>query len=213
MVVSKSFCIRHREEPSVPIKNRDLHGSMPDKSDVALLLVDVINDFDFDEANELLQFALPMAHKLAELKGRARRARIPVIYVNDNFGRWRSDFKSLVEHCLRDECRGREVVERLTPDDDDYFVLKPKHSAFYSTSLDVLLHYLEAKTLIITGLATDICVLFTANDAYMRDYHLFVPEDCVAANTTLANEYALRQMREILKAQTIRSNELSLDAL
>jgi len=189
----------------MPRKNRDLHGNTPDKCDVALLLVDVINDFAFEEAEQLLKFAIPMSRKLAELRRRARVAKVPVIYVNDNFGRRRSDFKHLVQHCLLPESRGREFVSQLTPAEDDYFVLKPKHSAFYSTSLDVLLHYLEPNTLVITGLATDICVLFTANDAYMRDYHLIVPEDCVAANTIDANDYALRQIRDILKAETMPS--------
>ncbi len=197
----------------MPAKNRDLHGNTPDKCDVALVLIDVINDLDFPEADQLLRHALPMAKQLQALKRRAKAAGIPAIYVNDNFGRWRSDFKHLVDHCLRPDSRGRQLVELLQPDAHDYFVLKPKHSAFFSTSFDLLLRYLEAKALILTGLASDICVLFTANDAYMRDYHLFVPEDCVAANTTQANEYALRQIRDILKADTTPSEQLLLDDL
>lgn len=197
----------------MPSKNRDLHGNTPDKCRVALLLVDVINDFAFAEADQLLTFALPMAEKLARLKRHARETHVPVIYVNDNFGRWRSDFNHLVEHCVSSESAGREFVQLLMPEDDDYFVLKPKHSAFYSTSLDVLLHYLEVKTLVITGLATDICVLFTANDAYMRDYHLHVPEDCVAANTVDAHDYAMRQIRDILKANTTASDRIDFAQL
>lgn len=197
----------------MPAKNRDLHGNTPDKCDVALVMIDVINDLDFPEADQLLRHALPMAKQLQALKRRAKAAGIPAIYVNDNFGRWRSDFKHLVDHCLRPDGHGREVVKLLEPEEDDYFVLKPKHSAFFSTSFDLLLKYLEVKALILTGLASDICVLFTANDAYMRDYDLFVPEDCVAANTSQANEYALRQIREILKADTTPSKQLPLDDL
>lgn len=151
----------------MPTKNKDLHGSAPDKSAVALLIVDVINALDFPEAKQLLRFVPPMAKKLAALKQRAKRAGIPVVYVNDNFGRWQSDFRKLVEHCA--EGKAAELVERLRPDEDDYFVLKPKHSGFFSTTLDTLLRYLGARKLIITGIAGNYCVLFTANDAYMRD--------------------------------------------
>src|SRR5262245_41448771 len=110
----------------MPARNEDLHGNVPDKAEVALLLIDVINDLDFDAGDQLLKFALPMADTLAQLKRRAKAAGLPVVYVNDNFGRWRSDFNSQVEHCLRDGTRGRPIVERLRPEEDDYFILKPK---------------------------------------------------------------------------------------
>src|ERR1043165_1402479 len=180
--------------------NEDLHGSAPDKSDLALLLIDVINDLDFPEGEKLLRHALPMARRLAALKSRARQAGIPAIYANDNFGRWRSDFTAQVDHCMKNNSRGRPIVELLQPQQDDYFVLKPKHSGFFSTSLDILLSYLHTKTLILTGMAANICVLFTANDAYMRDLRLIVPSDCVASNSEEENRHALRQMQTILKA-------------
>ena len=123
----------------------NLHGSAPDTSAAALLLVDVINPLDFPEADELLPFALPMADRLAALKRRAKKAGVPVVYANDNFGRWRSDQAAVVHRCLEPGCKGRPLAERLMPDDDDYFVLKPKHSAFYSTTLDTLLHYLGTR--------------------------------------------------------------------
>ena len=151
----------------MPVRNSDLHGSAPDKSETALLIVDVINDLDFPEANQLLHPAEAMARRLAKFKGRVKRAGIPVIYVNDNFGRWRSDLPSLVEHCRRG--KARQIVDLLRPEHDDYFVLKPKHSGFFSSTLETLLRYLGAKRLIITDIAGNYCVLFTANDAYMRD--------------------------------------------
>ena len=194
-------------------KNQDLHGNAPDKSDVALLLIDVINDLDFPEGDQLLQYALPMAERLVHLKWRAREAGVPVIYVNDNFGRWRSDFNSQVEHCMNDGVRGKAVVKRLKPEKDDYFVLKPKHSGFFSTTLDILLDYLGVKTVILTGIAGNICVLFTANDAYMRDFSLMVPCDCVASNTDDENRNALGIMCKVLKADTRPSTELDLAAL
>jgi len=197
----------------MPAMNEDLHGNAPDKADVALLLIDVINDLDFPEGEQLLRYALPMARRIAALKERARRAGIPAIYANDNFGRWRSDFHAQVEHCLRDGVRGRPVVELLRPDQDDYFVLKPKHSGFFSTTLDILLDYLGVKAVILTGVAANICVLFTAHDAYLRDFHLVVPGDCVASNTEEENRTALEQMAKVLKADTRPSTELDLDAL
>ena len=193
----------------MPDKNEDLHGNAPDKSDAALLLIDVINDLDFPEGEQLLRHALPMAHKIAALKRRAKQEGVPVVYVNDNFGRWRSDFNAQVEHCLRDGVRGKPVVELLRPDEDDYFVLKPKHSGFFSTTLDILLEYLGTKAVVLTGVAANICVLFTANDAYMRDLHLMAPADCVASNTEEENHYALEQMRKVLKADIRPSAELS----
>jgi nicotinamidase-related amidase len=194
----------------MPAKNLDLHGSAPDKSDVALLLIDVINDLDFPEAKQLLRYARPMARRLLRLKMRARKAGIPVIYVNDNFGRWRSDFRRQVLHCLRENSRGREIVALLRPDEDDYFVLKPKHSGFFSTTLETLLHYLGPKRLILTGIAGNFCVLFTANDAYMRDYDLIIPSDCTVSNTAGENRDALALMRKFLKADTRPSPKLRL---
>jgi nicotinamidase-related amidase len=180
--------------------NPDLHGSAPDTSALALLLVDVINPFDFPEADDLLKFALPMADRLAWLKRRAKRAGVPVVYANDNFGRWRSDLSSVVERCRQPDCKGRPVVEKLLPDADDYFVLKPKHSAFYSTVLDTLLRYLGTRTLLIGGIAANICVLFTANDAYMRDLKLLVPRDATASNTQPETDAAIEQMQKVLRA-------------
>jgi nicotinamidase-related amidase len=197
----------------MPRTNHDLHGSAPDKARVALLLVDVINDFNFPEADQLLRFALPMARRLAEFKRAAAEHGIPAIYVNDNFGRWRSDFSAQVDHCRRRGGPVREIVDALAPSENDYFVLKPKRSGFFATTLDTLLKYLGAESLIITGVATNICVLFTANDAYMRDYKLFVPSDCVAANTERDNDYALRQIADILKARVRPSKELDLASL
>ncbi|WP_406698960.1 isochorismatase family cysteine hydrolase [Singulisphaera sp. Ch08] len=197
----------------MPSANQDLHGNAPDKSPVALLLIDVINDLEFPGGDQLLRFAEPMAHQIALLKPLVRRAGIPVIYVNDNFGRWRSNFQAYVDHCLNDNVRGRVLAQQLKPDEDDYFVLKPKHSGFFSTTLEILLHYLQVETVILTGVAGNICVLFTANDAYMRDFHLIVPSDCVASNSAHENQHALTEMRTILKADTRPSSELDCEAL
>ena len=155
---------------------------------------------------------MPAARRIVALKKRLRVRGIPAIYVNDNFGRWQSDFKKQVEKCVSDESLGAPVARLLIPGENDYFVLKPKHSAFFSTTLGVLLEYLGAKKLIITGFAGDICVLFTANDAYMRDYELIVPSDCVASETAAANRNACRQMKRFLRADVRPSRMLNAAA-
>ena len=157
--------------------------------------------------------ALPAAERAADLKRRARLAGVPVIYVNDNFGKWRSDLQQQVRHCLNDGVRGEPITRLLQPDVEDYFVLKPKHSAFYATPLDLLLAYLKVSTVIITGVAGDICVLFSASDAFMRDYNLFVPSDCIASQTPEQNARSLQQMRETLDADIRPSNELDLEEI
>jgi nicotinamidase-related amidase len=196
-----------------PAKNADLHGNVPENSPVALLLIDVINDLTFEGSEPLVRQALPMAKRLAALKQRTRAAGIPAIYINDNFGRWQSDFRKVVKHCLEEDVPGREIARILQPADDDYFVLKPKHSAFFETTLDTLLVYLGAETLILTGIAGNICILFSANDAYMRDYHLVVPADCVVSNTVDENDHALRQIQQVLKGDITPSTDLDLHAM
>ncbi|HTM52618.1 MAG TPA: isochorismatase family cysteine hydrolase [Pirellulales bacterium] len=191
----------------------DLYGNAPDKASAALLLIDVINDLEFPEGDQLVEHALPMARKIASLKLRARQVGIPVVYVNDNFGRWRSDFHNQVDHCLNDGVRGRPLVEILRPGEEDYFVLKPKHSGFFSTTLELLLDQFQAHTVILTGIAANICVLFTANDAYLRGYNVVVPSDCVASNTAEDTRATLEQLENILKADIRRSDELDLHEL
>lgn len=197
----------------MPTTNADLHGNAPDNSPVALLLVDVINPLDFPEADRLLRYAVPAAERLAELKRRAKQLGVPVVYANDNFGRWRSDLSAVVERCLQPGCKGRPLAERLHPEPDDYFVLKPKHSAFFSTTLDTLLRYLGTRTLVLGGFAADICVLFTANDAYMRDLKLVIPEDGVASNEAADRDSALALMGRVLKAEVTPAAEIAFPAL
>ena len=189
------------------------HGGMrpaTPSTDVALLLIDVINDLAFDGGEELLVQARPMAQAIAELKQRAYQANIPVIYVNDNFGHWRSDFQTIVEYCMRPGVPGRETTAMLRPGQDDYFVIKPRHSAFYQTSLDLLLKYLKVRKLILTGMAADMCVLFTANDAYLREFEVIVPADCCAAESETYRRQSLDLVERVLKADITPSTELDL---
>jgi nicotinamidase-related amidase len=193
-----------------PARNQDLHGNVPDQSDVAVLLIDVINDLEFEGGERLLPSALAAADRLAALAERARRAGVPVIYANDNFGRWRSDFSKLLARVLNEDVRGRPIAVRLRPQPTDYIVLKPKHSAFFSTALDLLLRYLKTRTLVIGGFTADRCVLFTASDAYLRDFRVVVPSDGVASLDPQANRHALSQMRTLLGADVRPSRTVML---
>jgi nicotinamidase-related amidase len=185
----------------------------PTRAKAALVLVDVVNPLDFPGSEDLVRQAEPMSKRIAVLAEKARALGIPVIYVNDNFGRWRSDWRQVIDVCLSESSPGRRMVARLQPHPEDYFVLKPKHSGFYSTTLDLLLRTLGVETVILAGVATDICILFTANDAYMRGYKIIVPRDCVAADTRATNAAALQQIRKVLKAATPLSRSLSLREL
>ena len=178
-------------------------------SGTALLLIDVINDLAFKGSYALVAQAEPMALRLATLKRRTRAAGVPAIYINDNFGQWRSDFRNTVAHCISRSSPGRRVSTRLKPTSHDYFVLKPKHSGFFDTTLDTLLETLHIRRVIVTGIAGNICVLFTANDAYMRDFKLFAPADCIVSNTAADNDHALRQIATVLKGDITDSSRLT----
>lgn len=155
-----------------------------------------------------------MARKLAALRERAKKENVPVVYVNDNFGKWQSNLKNILEHSIHEKVRGSKIVELLKPDEEeDYFVLKPKNSGFYSTTLDILLEHLRCKTLILTGVATDNCILFTANDAYLRDFNLIVPSDCVVAVDAVENKHALKHIKRVLKADTRPSSKIDFEKL
>ena len=182
-------------------------------ADVALVLIDVINALDFPGSAGLVRAAGRAARKIEGLTARARAADLPVIYVNDNFGQWRSDFKSTVAACTAPDKPGSAVSGRLKPESGDYFVLKPQHSGFYSTTLELLLNELGVHTLILVGFATNLCVQFTANDAHMRGYRLVVPADCTASNTPQLTRASLAQIRTALSADVRRSASIDFAKL
>lgn len=171
----------------------------------ALLIIDMINTFDFPEGEQLMAGASRAVDAILELRRQAESAGFPVIYVNDNFGEGHSERSLLVERA-----RERLVQPELAPSDTDYFIIKPQFSGFYSTNLQVLLPKLGVNRLVLTGVATDICVLFTAADAHMRDYALWVPEDAVAAKTAEGSASALAIMRSSMGAETAPVAQLSL---
>jgi nicotinamidase-related amidase len=179
-------------------------------SRAALLIVDMINMLDFPEGESLLKLSIPVAKNILRLKEHFYKKGFPVIYVNDNFDEWLSDWKSVYSKCSAPGKRGRELARLLKPTPKDYFVLKPRHSGFEATPLEILLKRLRIKKLVITGIAGDICVLFTAHDAHARGYEVIVPKNCIASNTKKQNEVALKQLSKALKVKTTQYQSLRL---
>ncbi len=175
----------------------------------ALLVIDMINRFDFDGGKALAGAAEPASKRIAWLRGRFHAAGWPVVMVNDNFMDWKADFREICAVCSQDGMQGAEIARRLAPVPGDYFVLKPKHSAFHASPLDALLASLDVERLVITGVATDACVLATALDAHMRDYALAVPRDCVASITPARRDRALAVLRDNCRADTRGSRSIA----
>ena len=171
----------------------------------ALLLVDFINLFDFPHSEKLARRAVVAARHTAKLKERLAGAKVPCIYANDNFGHWKSEFSMLVENCIGRGGASAEIAQALHPKPSDFSVLKPRHSAFYNTPLEFLLEELEVDSLVVTGISLDICVFATAQDAYVRQFDLWIPADCVAADTAAHEAHALDHLERTMKADTRRS--------
>jgi nicotinamidase-related amidase len=182
---------------------------MPGKKS-ALLIIDMINTLEFPEADGLLKFAVPAAKNIAKLKEKFYRRRLPVIYVNDNFDEWLSDWNKVYDKCSAPGMKGAELANLLKPTEKDYFILKPRHSGFYATPLGLLLEDLKIKKLVMTGIAGDICVLFTAHEGHVRGYEVIVPEDCIASNTKAQNQVALKQLVKALNLKTTKHKNLRI---
>ncbi len=179
---------------------------------VGLIIVDMVNDLQFAGAHRLRAAALDVAGVLRRLRDEADRMGLPVVYVNDNYGHWRSEKSAILDHCRAAGAESARLVEMIGPRDGDYFVIKPQFSGFYATSLPALLPRLGVDRLLIGGVAADICVLFTAADAHMREYGLWVPADAVASDTPERKDWALGIMHNSMKAETRATDALTLQA-
>jgi nicotinamidase-related amidase len=189
-----------------PLADAEANGGM------ALLIVDMISTWDFEGADKITPAAIAIAPRLGALKQRCVRAGVPVIYVNDNRGHWRSEFRELVRESIAESEAGAAIAKSLMPQDDDYSVLKPKHSAFYATPLDLLLRHLRVHRLAIGGVASDQCIVMSAAEARMRDYDVVVPEDCIADQTPARTARALRHLRDAHGIETTPSAKVKLPA-
>ncbi|MGF3106308.1 isochorismatase family cysteine hydrolase [Rossellomorea aquimaris] len=172
----------------------------------ALLVIDIMNPFDFEHGNTLARHTLNIVEPINTLRHYCTKHEHPVIYINDHYELWKADYKEIYQKCHNDVSDG--IMTPLQPTDKDFFLIKPKHSAFYGTALNTLLHHLSVKNLIITGIAGNICVLFTANDAYMREFNLIVPRDAIASVSDEDNHYALTMMKNVLKAKIDSTGEI-----
>ncbi|MEJ8767209.1 MULTISPECIES: isochorismatase family cysteine hydrolase [unclassified Oceanobacillus] len=166
--------------------------------DTAVVFVDIINDFNFSGGDKLLRNTKMILPNLIKLKTFAKENDLPVIYVNDHYGLWQADFNKIIRQCTNHN--SKEIIEALKPDNDDYFLIKPQHSAFFQTPLHSLLTDLNRYSLILAGIAGDICILFTAKDAYMYKMNLHIPKNCMASEENDTNDYALYLMRSVMKA-------------
>ena len=191
----------------------DEREKAPDHCRVAVVLVDVIDDLGFPGGERLLPAALAAAGRIRDLVDRARAAGVPVIFANDHFGRWREDFHAVLERALRPGSRGRPIAELLRPAPEDYFVLEPKHSAFFATPLEVLLGYLGARTLVLAGFSGNMCLLYTAVDATMRGFEVLAPADCTASLDPEANRAALEHLACVAGVATPAAAEVDFGRL
>jgi nicotinamidase-related amidase len=177
---------------------------MPTSARSALVIIDVINRFDFPEAPGLLRQARLAGPRIATLRRRYHAAGWPVIYANDNHGKWRSNFASVVQACSHEGAPGAWLARLLVPEPQDYFVLKPEQSAFFATPMEGLLRDLKIRRVVLAGLAGDGCVLATALDANMHGFEVRVPSDCCASATRARNDRMLRVLRDSLQISTAR---------
>jgi nicotinamidase-related amidase len=167
-------------------------------NNTALLIIDMINDFQFEHGPSLAQKCYTMMDNILHIKRMMKQHKAPVIYINDHYNLWQANMDKIISNCENE--LSAPILSRIKPNDDDYVLIKPHYSAFYETPLNTLLGHLKIENVILTGIAGNICVLFTANDAHMRNYNLYVPKDCIASNYEKDNEHALMVMKNVLKA-------------
>jgi nicotinamidase-related amidase len=164
-------------------------------SSSALIVIDMINAYDFPDAEKLVPSAREAVPVIKEL---IEDADGPVIYVNDNFGHWRSNRDELVEEALSSD--HRDLVEPIAPGDESLFVVKARHSIFYQTPLEYLLSQEGVDRVILTGQVTEQCILYSALDAYIRHLEVRVPSDAVAHIYEDLADAALRMMERNMSA-------------
>ncbi|MDB5806352.1 MAG: isochorismatase (2,3 dihydro-2,3 dihydroxybenzoate synthase)-like protein [Betaproteobacteria bacterium] len=170
-----------------------------------LLLVDYMNPLDFPGSEKLAPAALRAARNTRLLRMKLKGRRVPCVFANDNFGRWQSQFDNVVDWCRSKGAASAEIARLLEPERGDISILKPRHSAFYGTPLHFLLEDLKPGYLIVAGVAAESCITFTALDAYLRRYKLWIPEDCVAAESAVLKRRALEHLARVTKASTLAS--------
>ena len=174
----------------------------------ALLLIDLINTWQNADGSALLRQTRPIVPALIRLRKAAAAARAPVIFVNDNFGQWRSDFRQVIASARASGSQAAQIVDALHPGEDDYFVLKPRHSAFFATPLELLLRELGVDCVVLCGVAGDQCVLASASEALLHRFHVVIPRDAIACATARRKAAVLTHFREAMDIPTPSSRAL-----
>ena len=169
-----------------------------EQQNTALVVVDVLNAYEHEDAEELVQSMAEAVEPIAALIDRAREEGHPVVYVNDNYGHWNSSSQKLLDAALQG--RHPELVEPLSPPEDASFVIKARHSIFYETPLEYLLRQLEVSRIMLCGQVTEQCILYSALDAYVRHFEVAVPPDAVACIDPELADAALEMMGRNMRA-------------
>jgi nicotinamidase-related amidase len=168
-------------------------------SDTAVLVIDMLNAYQHEDAERLIPNVADIIDPLARLVRVAReREDVDLIYVNEIYGDFTAEHDDIVRSALNGA--RRDLVKPIVPDKDCRFLTKVRHSAFYATALDYLLGRLQTKQVILTGQVTEQCILYTALDAYVRHFTVMVPPDAVAHIDADLGEAALKMMRHNMSA-------------
>ena len=172
----------------------------------ALIVIDMLNPYDHDDADELAAHVQAIVDPLRGLIDAARECDAELVWVNDNYGDFAASRDQLVERALSG--RHPELIEPLVPGDGCDFLQKIRHSAFYSTSLEYLLHRREVTQMILSGQVTEQCILYTALDAYVRHYSVCVASDAAAPIDPELGDAALEMMRRNMRAEIVSADDL-----
>jgi nicotinamidase-related amidase len=167
----------------------------------ALVVTDMLNPYDFEDADELARNAERVIEPISSLIERAAADGVEIVYVNDNYGDWDSSREQVIEKSLAG--RRPDLVEPLLPPEGADFVLKARHTIFFGTPLEYLLWQREIEDLVLVGQVTEQCILYSALDAYVRHYQVTVPRDCVAHIHEDLAEAAFKMMERNMQARVL----------
>ena len=174
----------------------------------ALVVVDMLNPYEHEDADRLVDSVRDTLPAMCELVARAREQDVPLVWVNDNHGDWSACRPQVVERALNG--RAPELVEPIAPPEDAGFVVKARHSIFYQTQMEYLLREQGVERIVLVGQVTEQCILYSALDAYVRHFTVAVPCDAVAAIHRDLAGAALRMMERNMRADVAAAADCDL---
>jgi nicotinamidase-related amidase len=174
----------------------------------ALIVVDMLNEYDHEDADVLVESARAALPGMRRLIERAGQEGTPVVYVNDNNGDWSAGRPELLARAVAG--RARDVVEPIAPGEGTWFIAKARHSIFYETQLEYLLREQEVERIVLVGQVTEQCILYSALDAYVRHFAVAVPRDAVAGIHRDLADCALRMMERNMRAEIVDAGDCPL---